>query len=457
MKKLVTDALPALLTAMGFAAFAEVLLRRRSRGILAWNESFLIGAAAATTLLFPLSVLLPRGALEAIGIIVALSTLLRLLPTRSNQSTAASIGQARDPLATCLVVLIVLFTAAWIFIDLRAPFAWDGFQIWATKGFLLFHDHALKPEMWPGSVNEGRLGRTVNYPALVPLFEALVSKLRGSFDFLALKPIFALFFVSVLLSTYRAARSAASRRTALGATLLLALLPTWTSRQSAGGNADMPQAAYVAALAAAWMEESESASSWGSPIPWLLGALVSVKPEGAVLLGIACLAGLTANVTGEGLWSRLRRNWRGAAVVVAFAASRIGYLGWTAIADQTFGPINGESILRGGGRLGLVAQLCTQELLKVPVWGLLWPAFALCAGLLLVRGEPNARILAAATALSLLAYSGIFLFTNWPVALHVAQAYRRLITQLAPAAVVTLVAAFGISWTKASDAGPRAR
>jgi hypothetical protein len=42
--------------------------------------------------------------------------------------------------------------------------------------------------------------------------------------------------------------------------------------------------------------------------------------------------------------------------------------------------------------------------------------------------------------LALLSYSSLFLMTNWPVELHVAEAYGRLLAQIAPAAGITLLA-----------------
>jgi hypothetical protein len=71
-------------------------------------------------------------------------------------------------------------------------------------------------------------------------------------------------------------------------------------------------------------------------------------------------------------------------------------------------------------------------------WGLLWPAFGLAAFVLARRGSAPERGLALATALSAALFAMIFLFTTWPLDLHIDQAYPRLLAQLSPAAVVAV-------------------
>jgi hypothetical protein len=83
--------------------------------------------------------------------------------------------------------------------------------------------------------------------------------------------------------------------------------------------------------------------------------------------------------------------------------------------------------------------LCVRELVQFSRWGLLWPAFLAAAIVLLVRGGAREKSVAMATALAAMVLAIPFLFTTWPVELHVAQAYFRLLAQLAPAAVAVTV------------------
>ena len=61
------------LLAAGFAAAGEAILRRRSIGVSAWNEAFLVGAGCSAGILFPLSLLLPTRALDGLLILLGLA------------------------------------------------------------------------------------------------------------------------------------------------------------------------------------------------------------------------------------------------------------------------------------------------------------------------------------------------------------------------------------------------
>jgi hypothetical protein len=471
----------ALLVACGFASLAEICLGRRSRNLLEWNESFVIGGGIAAALLFPLSMLSPRGALDAVLVLLALAAggvSARMLIFRSNATVQWEPARSNDrwrPAALILAALVAAAAAAFWLLDLRTAFAWDGFQTWGTKAYLLYRDRGLRPEMWPGSQNEARSGRTVSYPNLVPLYETLVAVLRGRFEFLGVKPVFLVFYLSMLVSTYRGGKALNSERHdspkphasprgptpplhrvergfqnerspeaktwALAAVALLALLPTFTARQSVGGNADLPEAAVVAALAAAWLAENPRAGRWSSSVPWLLGALLMVKSEGGILFGVACLSAALLGIRADVL-SKVRRNAGGLAVGATLLAGRFLYLHWTTVPETTYGPIDAAHLAQALERLGLVTRLCLRELGDFSQWGLFWPAFVLSAIACLRWGNHRQKVLALAAAMGVAAYSGIFLFTNWPVELQVQQAYRRLLTQIVPAAVLTLVAAY---------------
>lgn len=436
----------SLLAAAGMASLAEIALRRRSADVFGWNESFLIGAGICAAILFPLSILAPRGALD----ILALSVLLAaaVIPIRLVRALQAANPRGRRSLArgNAWGIVIPAFAAVviglfWI-LNLRTAFAWDGFQIWATKAFLLFKERALRPELWPGSVYEGRSGRTVGYPPLVPLFEALTARIVGHFEFLDVKAVFFVFFASLLISTAKAARTVvASVPGRLAGVAMIALLPVFTSRPMTGGNADLPVAAVVAALAATWLCRDSREDRWNSPLPWLLGTLLTAKSEGLILFlvavataGVLAASGRRTQHDAPGLG--------GVLVAASFLADRVLYLRWTAIPDRTIEPIGAASLLRAFQRIPEVARLCGRELVQIPRWGFFWPAFGVASVIALSRASRRQKALALASLLGLLSYSALFLLTNWPVELHVAQAYGRLLAQLAPAAGITLLAGY---------------
>jgi len=437
------DAGIVLLLAVGSACLGDLILWRRSRALGDWNESFLIGAGTLSiALAFPLSPALGRRAFWAAAAVLASTVAIWLLtaarrPAASRRNGRLGLDAPSLFFAACVVAAAGAFAA----LNARRVFDWDGFAIWATKAQVLFHDGAFGPEISPNSAY-----LTVNYPPLVPFLEALLCRVRGAFDFDALKPVFLLFYVSMLLSTFRAARELAGARLALASTAILALLPAVSAHTSIGGYADMPQAAVVAAAAAACLREPWSGPR--SPAPWLLGALLSVKNEGFLLLGAAGAAMVFAgSLDGfRPLVRRIRNGIGGFVVVGAFLAVRWGYLSWAGLPDDSF--IRGFGFghaVRALRRIPDVARLCAADLLNPALWDFFWPAAGLALAYLLLRGTRREKGLAAGTCLAAVIYIGIFLLTDYyrGYASLIEQDATRLFCQIAPASAVGIAAAYG--------------
>jgi len=422
---------------IGFAAVGETALRRRSRDLPAWNESFLAGMAVCAAALFPLSLWLPRSALRielallAGGLLVALLRRARRVPR-----AARSWPRGRwDPVQLALLTAVVLVAVEFTAVDLRYSLLWDGFQIWASKAQRLYYQGGLDRHWYSGDGYDFRL---VAYPPLVPLGEALLQVVRGQFDFDSVKPVFLPLYYSMLIATYAAVRAVAPGRLAAAATLTLALLPLTSTYQAAGGYGDMPQAAFVAGTVGAAFRGRDS----GDALPWLIGGLAMVKPEGTILAIVACLA--------SGLVWRIERRpirsvpWGRIAVVAGFLILRLGYLRWVGAVDTTYA-VSRESLPVAVARFPHVARVCMVKMLSPRRWGLLWPAFGLAALVLARRGSPLERSLAIATAATAVLFAMIFLFTTWPLDLHIDQAYPRLLAQLSPAAVVAVFAGWSLA------------
>ncbi len=437
----VPELLLTILLGLGFAALGALLLRPRAPDAFAWNECFLAGAAACAALLFPLSLLLRGRALVGTAIVLGAALAVgagkriartpRPVPPRG----PATAGSPASVLALAGIASVVLAFAA---LSFRYPLWWDGFQVWASKAQRLFVEGGLGRSWYAGDDYDRRL---LNYPPLVPLLEALLALLRGGFDFDRLKPVFLLFHTSLLLSTYAAARTRLSRPPALLATLLVALIPALSDRSAAGGYADMPQAALVAAtVAAAFRGDGARA------LPWMIGGLTVVKNEGLILAVIACLA-VAASWTDAGWKNGGRRaleHGRGIAIVAGFFVARLGYLAWLRIEDPNFRTLaTADSLEEARRRVLHVGRLSVESMLDLSRWGLLWPAVGAAVVYLLWRGATRERCLAGAVGLAVAAYVAIFLETNWPLELHVRQALPRLLAQLAPAAVLVVMFAAG--------------
>ncbi|MHB8800831.1 MAG: hypothetical protein ACYDBY_20510, partial [Thermoanaerobaculia bacterium] len=250
--------LAALCVGAALAGTGALLLGRRPRSHGEWNEAFLAGGGAAAVLLFPLSIASPHAALWILlfGILAAAAG-ATLLPRAAAAARRSDDGRGwgdirrLKPVDALLLLGIALSVAAFLAANGRYHLLWDGLYIWSTKAMLLLDGGGLTPELWYGSGVEGRVGRVVAYPPLVPLLEALVGGLRGGFDFDDAKPVFALFFLSLLSGTWSAARAILPPRGALLATALVVALPGLSTYWAAGGYADMPQAAVLVTLVAA--------------------------------------------------------------------------------------------------------------------------------------------------------------------------------------------------------------
>ncbi len=436
-----------LLFGWSFVSAGDLILGRRSRGFVELNEAFLVGLSAAAFLIFPLTLLMPHGAIPALVVILVVAVLARAfgrgLPTEpAGERKPPDAGPLRDdPVATGLVFCLVLLAALFAILNLRYSYLWDGFQIWASKAMVLFHQKGLVKTLWPEA---GQVGRVVNYPNLVPLYEALLAFVRRQFVFNELKPVFLAFFVSLIVATYDLASAFVPRRAALLAALLAGSLPALATKESVGGYADMPLACYFAATAAAGVDAGRRCRTGRSALPFLAGGALLVKNEGILFVGV----GLGILAVDEALSARrdLLQRLRGAALPVAvmgcYLIERILYRQWTKAVDMEFAGLDVPSLSRAVSRIGLVATETVRYASDFQQWGLLWPVFVAAAVVLISRGDRSERRMALAVAGTSVLYAAIFLMTNWDVPLHVENAFPRLLGQIAPIAVVVIVSAW---------------
>ena len=432
--------------AAGFAFTGEAVLRRDSRTVVAWNDSMLVGMGICAAALFPLSLLWPGQALRlelALMAAGAMTVVARRFARRKGPETEPPRRREPfDPVALALFALLAAVVAIFVYLDLRYAFLWDGFQIWASRAQLIFSAGGLEPSWYTGDFYEKRV---LEYPPLIPLYESLLCFVRGRFDFDFVKPVFLCFYPSMLVSTYAATRTLASRRWSLTAALLLALLPMISTGSAAGGYADMPQAAVVAAVVSAGLRgKSSSAKGWIDPLPWLIGTLLTVKSEGLILAVLAAAAVLLFVISRRPVrWP----DWRGIGVVVLFAGLRAWYTAWLGVHDPTYGPVDASHLARIPSLLGELIRLSLAYLFDPSTWSFFWPAFLLASAVVMTSGSLRVRCVAAATLGGLLSCSSVFLFTNWDLSLHMEQAFQRLLSHLAPAAAVVIAAAGAHVWS----------
>lgn len=422
------------LLASAFAAVGQAVLRRRFHDVAGANESMLVGMGVCAAALFPLSLALPRHALavEGVGLLASLVLAVGARLRRPRPGNPAD-RSAPDAVRRLLLAATALVAVGFAALNFRYNYLWDGLVIWATKAQFLSHSGGLTREWFAGEPYDVRV---LAYPPLVALFESLLSLLRGAFDVDKLKPVFLVFYASMLVGTYSAARAVVSARLASVAVLLVALVPALSTRYAAGGYADMPQAAVVAGVTAAAMERRRIA------LPWLIGGLTTVKAEGLVLAALACTGVLLFLIleSGRGWLRRIGAETRGAAIVAVFLALRTLYVRWIDAPVEVYD----GSFSAALARIPLVLRLCLEQLADPRAWGFFWAAFLLAAAAVFASGPNLARSLAAIVAASLAVMTVPFLVTTWPVALHLEQAYFRLAAQVAPAAATVIVLGYAV-------------
>jgi hypothetical protein len=267
---------------------------------------------------------------------------------------------------------------------------------------------------------------------------------RGEFEWNSLKPVFVLFYVALLLSTYHAARCLVPSGFAFAATALTALLPAVATRLNVGGYADMPQGCFVIATVGALLSKSIShRRGFDHPAPWLLCGTVLVKGEGSIVLTVVCLIVVIAWILRgrTAFLSQCRAYKYGLAIVTIGIAARGLSIWWVSAFDPTYGPIDRAHFLQAFERWRTVPEECLKVMRDFSEWGWFWPAFFLCLSITLLRGPHLERLVAVGAALLIGAYSFVFYWTNWDLKVHIIQAYGRLLSQVAPVASIVIVAA----------------
>ena len=421
-------------------------MRRRSTGLPDWNQSFLVGLSIAGTLLFPLSLLIRGYTLLMMAVCLVLAGVAWLRRQRTQPPALPYEAQTPrqpgwEPASVAFLCLIAILVIQFNLQNLRLSYFWDGYQVWATRALMLYDNGALT-KVW---LSPGYDQRLLAYPPMVPLYEALVARLGGHFEWNALKPLFGLFYTSMLISTFQAARNLVSRPIALGVVALLACVPAVSTRMSVGGYADMPQAALEAGvLAALFGLRVDAGIGWRNPAPWLVGGLIVVKSEGTILALIVCAILVCYKLlsTPDSFLAICRRYWHAMAVVLSCLVLRELYVAWLQFHDTTYGPLDRAHFLRAWQSLPLIEATCLHKMVDVAEWGALWPAFLVSALVVAMIGARRERFLVAGTLVAILAYTMPFCFTNWDISLQINDAYNRLLAELAPAAAVSIGAAY---------------
>jgi hypothetical protein len=447
--------LPATLLAFSLAAvFAlngEIVLGRRSLGIEQWTIAFIVGLSFWSALLFPLSLAMGNLAVDGTFVMTLAAAAAWLLWGRPSRAGTGSgcvrfhvkewVGAIlRRPAMLAAIALTAGAAAVFAILNWRIALGWDGFEIWATRAQMLFYEGRLTHGPPPET---GFIGRCLRYPPMIPLFEVLIADLLGRFDFELVKPVFLVFYVCLVTSTFGLVRRLTDRTSAAFATAIIVWLPGIATQWNLGGYCDLPMAAVLAAAAGECVDALTQKIGFRSAAVWLLGSLLMVKSEGAIYAAIG--AGVFLWLQRRRLRERRRRlELTGAMLpLAAMAVSRIGYLWWIHVPDPEFLPVGLLPAREMSARFTQVLGAVAPWLVRIGLWGFLWPAFAISAVWLFRSGSPAERAVALWAGFALGADTLVFVDSNWSsIRLHVDSAYPRLLEHIAPLAVATIAAAY---------------
>jgi len=374
----------------------------------------------------------------------------RQAPDDQKNRTSSPGATRRKLLRMSGVLLISALAAAGMTRALGEPMHhWDERFQWSYKAKILLHEGGLHG---PSFQEADRPHLHRRYPLLLPAVEAHTARLAGGFaQERAVKGLFPIFFVGLLLSLHAALRQRLCVDAAWIPVALCAALPPFhlATRIQGGaihsGFADMPVAALATALALCLVPGLSATGerlrpAWGAA-GLFAGLLFAIKPEGAAFLAAALvIAALTLR---HPALRPSRRQMMLAGLAAGVCILAVLALHGSVPTEGTVGYTGDENYL---GRL-TPAALATGLRTNLPVaaaamvaapfstrWSLfgLLPVAALITGLILRRGTGGSHLLILLIVLPLAADLLAFTLTGSEVRWQMTVALDRLWMQVAP-------------------------
>jgi hypothetical protein len=361
-----------------------------------------------------------------------------------------------------LAVALALLAAS---AGLESLSGWDERATFGLKARVLYHAGTIRGEAF---TDADLVNFQTRYPLHIPLLEAALFVLQGSFEDLHLKLLFALFGLSLVLVVAGEARRRDGPRVGALWGLLLMTTPFLISPVDGRGMtayADLPLAAYVTGAAVLLGRALERPDPRGTLLAGLLlGAALATKHEGvlwAFALGFALL--LT-------LWRRApahRAPLASGAAEVALPA--LLFLGLSVAARRWIPPsfwseqyadaIRLDWLGRLGGRPLQIAPFVLRQLADGREWG--WGWLLVLIGLLVLhrpRLSPAPFLWRSAALAIFAADLAVFIVTPYEVHWHLVTALPRLLLQLFPLALLILAEQVSASgWLPQGLSGSRKR
>lgn len=436
----------AVIYGLGFLLEALILGERWKPS---FNEMLYLGYGLGTGLLAYGSLLLARLGLSlsrSVYLIIFLPLALvgyfflirSIISSKDASQGAKKFHRLSFPEWIFLAIILLCLLAISINALLTPITSWDARAIWGLKGKFIYYEKTIYRASFfdPDYVHVHP-----NYPLLIPFLESFFSEIIGNWDARAIKIMFLLFYLSLILAFYSAQRRVFPRSHCLMFTSILALLPCY-QEYAGSGHADVPLSFYYAVGAIyllSWMKEGEHRRLLVSSLFLSFGAFA--KNEGLALAGILAFVLIIFSLFN--CKSMDKRKWL--AVVVFLGVLIIIVSGWLytrhtlpRFEDEAYPSRLKLRIIRQGmGRISEIVRGIIREFLRLENWSLFWPLVLL--SLILARKvklQRPEKYLLLILGLNISLYIFVYMITPWRVQELLEISVTRLLMHLAPLSLI---------------------
>ncbi len=352
-------------------------------------------------------------------------------------------GGSQGPLDRLLFAGVIFQCAHAFFKALMRPMdSFDSIGNFAFKAKVFFMTRTIPYSFFANPAHDVQ---HVDYPLFIPLSETWLALCLGRWDDIAVKILFPLFFVSILVFMYYAVRRFASRRCAVIAVFLLATIPHFLNYATIG-YADFALTMFFCAsffFLFRWTQERQKTRLL---VLALLCALLAVwaKHEGIMLALVNCAVLLIYG------WKDRRSLQktdvvRIACFITVLALVCYAWLSFLHAMDFPNEFINKDTlhigrIVKNIPRLGLVAYEYQKHIFGPKKWNL--SLFLFFLGLALFYKKAfggRMSLITWAVLLPLAGYAAVFVVTPLEIRYHLQTAGSRLLLHILPLAVFWLV------------------
>ena len=444
-------ALALLLLAGGGVALVLLPRGRRVSALEVASLSILFGAGVISLVQFLCGYFIEGWVLRALVSLIALVLGVAMWRARGRVEIVWRMMWGwRDWLFVGLMLLQLLVI---VWASLRLALTYDGLFIWDSKARLIHEAGGMMPiayfRDWPATFVHPL---HPNYPLLFPFIKGWFYGWIGNANQTVGKFIPLLFYFAMIgLLASAGTRLGGSRRRGLLIAVLLSIIP-WVILRVAGGEADLPLAAFYLGAVIYLLEYWETGETRLLILSGALGAMMPwVKQDGMILW--ACLVAVALIGTVR------TRQWRAFMLLVLPGALFLGlwkiflYLVQAEV-YQIFYPVTWATLRNNIDRVPWIARLIVQEMMNWRYWSLLW--VVPLVGLVQLFDRRSRKLTAAWLALiffPVALYGSTYIFSRWePFTQHVELSLGRLLLHVAPIVVLGVALLFRRTPTPLLDA-----